>query len=152
MDADAVSTDLEGATTPGEEFAWPASPGEFAARWNAQPEPARARWLAAMIRDAEAASRCVQENHDAAQLYLMGRPVPTVPQAIQAAAAALAAVRAEASTAEGVVHAVPPEGEGRMPCCGRTPLEAAQADRMTAYGPAVTCRAETATQGRARSR
>lgn len=38
-----------------------------------------------------------------------------------------------------VVHACPPQGSGLMPCCGRTPLEAPIEDRITEYGPLVTC-------------
>lgn len=38
-----------------------------------------------------------------------------------------------------IVHACPPDGSGVMPCCGRTPLEVSHLERVTAYGPLVTC-------------
>lgn len=41
-----------------------------------------------------------------------------------------------------LVHACPPDGSGGpgvMPCCGRTPLEVPRDERVTQYGPLVTC-------------
>jgi hypothetical protein len=38
-----------------------------------------------------------------------------------------------------VVHAAPLGDDGRMPCCGLTPLEVSRTDRMTLLD-AVTCR------------
>lgn len=40
---------LDGSTECGPENAWPADPGEFAARWNALGDPERARWLASAV-------------------------------------------------------------------------------------------------------
>ncbi len=40
--------------------------------------------------------------------------------------------------AEEVVHQCPPEGEGLMPCCGRTPFEVPSYHRMTVTEE-VTC-------------
>ena len=40
---------------------------------------------------------------------------------------------------QAVVHACPPEGSGIMPCCGRAPFEVPGTDRITAFGPLVTC-------------
>lgn len=37
-----------------------------------------------------------------------------------------------------IVHACPPDGSGRMPCCGRTPFEVPK-DRMTLDPALVTC-------------
>jgi len=42
-------SDLDGATEPGPEMAWPATPGEFAARWNAMMEERRVGWLSLHI-------------------------------------------------------------------------------------------------------
>lgn len=39
----------------------------------------------------------------------------------------------------GVTHRCPPDGEGVMPCCGRTPLEVSRSDRMTRDDGLVTC-------------
>lgn len=38
-----------------------------------------------------------------------------------------------------LVHACPPEGSGLTPCCGRTPFELPRDERLTQYGPLVTC-------------
>lgn len=53
-----MSSDLEGATTPGEPNAYPSTPGEFAARWNALDEEQRAGWLRAMAAESERAVLC----------------------------------------------------------------------------------------------
>lgn len=36
------------------------------------------------------------------------------------------------------IHACPPRGSGLMPCCGRTPFDVPESDRMTVDG-LVTC-------------
>ncbi len=37
------------------------------------------------------------------------------------------------------VHACPPDGSGLMPCCGRTPFEVLNTDRLARPGGFVTC-------------
>lgn len=37
------------------------------------------------------------------------------------------------------LHRCPPNGTGLMPCCGKNPLEASRADRMTVHPHLVTC-------------
>ena len=56
-------TTLDGATTPGEEFAWPANAGEFAARWNEADTEQRDAWVRSIVDNAEAASRCFRMAH-----------------------------------------------------------------------------------------
>lgn len=38
-----------------------------------------------------------------------------------------------------IVHASPPDGSGLTPCCGRTPFELPQTDRITRGPGRVTC-------------
>lgn len=54
---------LEGATNAGDPAAYPATPGEFAARWNAWTEERRARVLAALVDASEASGACLREDH-----------------------------------------------------------------------------------------
>jgi hypothetical protein len=58
------SSALEGATTSPPEGTWPASPGEFAAQWNAHTEAEREVWLARRIEAAERATRCFVLDHE----------------------------------------------------------------------------------------
>jgi hypothetical protein len=39
-----------------------------------------------------------------------------------------------------VTHMCPPDSGGLMPCCGRTPFEVPETDRITATWDLVTCR------------
>ncbi|EYR64666.1 hypothetical protein N866_07085 [Actinotalea ferrariae CF5-4] len=55
---------LDGATVPGPENSWPSTPGEFAARWNAKDEDARAQWVHGIVAASEAAHRCFAMNHN----------------------------------------------------------------------------------------
>lgn len=38
-----------------------------------------------------------------------------------------------------ITHQCPPEGSGLMPCCGRTPLQVPDTDRLTLDPALVTC-------------
>ena len=51
-------SNLDGATTRGPINAWPSTPGEFAARWNARTEEEREAMVRAIIDNAETASLC----------------------------------------------------------------------------------------------
>lgn len=51
-------SELDGATEPSAENAQSATPGEFAARWNAATEEQRAGWLRAMRAESERATLC----------------------------------------------------------------------------------------------
>ncbi len=42
-------------------------------------------------------------------------------------------------TEQPAVHASPPNGLTRMPCCDRTPFEAPRTDRITTDPELVTC-------------
>jgi hypothetical protein len=59
----AESTTLAGATTCGQINAWPSTPGEFATRWNAATEEARADRLAGMIDASERSLACLLGEH-----------------------------------------------------------------------------------------
>ena len=58
-----MTTDLDGATERGPENAYPSTPGEFAARWNAMSEEARAAFVRNRVRDSEMSARCFQQDH-----------------------------------------------------------------------------------------
>lgn len=51
-------SDLEGATSPGDPAAYPSTPGEFAARWNAMPEDVRATFVRGLAAESEKAQLC----------------------------------------------------------------------------------------------
>jgi len=42
-----------------------------------------------------------------------------------------------------ITHMCPPDGASLMPCCGRTPFEADDNDRITRQPARVTCGKET---------
>lgn len=65
-----MSSNLDGATDVGAENSYPASPGEFAARWNAHTEGGRERMLQGIIDNADRGSRCWKMNH-AAELEIV---------------------------------------------------------------------------------
>lgn len=54
---------LDGATTRGEPFSYPSTPGEFAARWNGWDDSRRTAWLALMVEDQMKAGSCWQQDH-----------------------------------------------------------------------------------------
>jgi hypothetical protein len=56
-----MSTDLSGATEPGDRAAYASNPGEFAARWNARSEDERSAWLSAIN---EAFQRWAGSQHE----------------------------------------------------------------------------------------
>lgn len=62
---EAAARALDGATTLTPEAAYPGTPGEFAADWNAWDETRRAAFLAASVQNATEASRCFRMNHEA---------------------------------------------------------------------------------------
>ena len=51
-------TDLKGATSPGNPALWPASSGEFAARWNAMGREAREDLVRLIVESARKAHDC----------------------------------------------------------------------------------------------
>lgn len=58
-----MSDEMQGATDPGPDHSYPATPGEFAARWNAWDDDYRMRWLLRAVADSNAAGRCLVEDH-----------------------------------------------------------------------------------------
>jgi hypothetical protein len=70
------STILDGATSPGNLYAYPATPEEFAARWNSWSKPERSEWLKVRIeRDQSAHDLIVGNivNDEAATLFDIAR-------------------------------------------------------------------------------
>lgn len=60
---------LAGATTLPEPFELIATPGQFAARWNALTEEERELWMAAWRDAMDRSSRCFMLDHDGAMVY-----------------------------------------------------------------------------------
>lgn len=65
-------SDLDGATTTGESNACPATPGEFAARWNSWTEERRAEWLQQAIEGTARGAECFLRDHDGELSRLRG--------------------------------------------------------------------------------
>lgn len=59
-----TSEQLDGATVAPPSDIWAASPGEFAARWNAMTSEERSSCVAAVRRDSERSLRCFQQDHE----------------------------------------------------------------------------------------
>lgn len=69
---DAMESDLEGATTPGDPAAWAKDPGEFAARYNSWTPERRHAWAERIVQDSMTAARCHQADHDGELVRLRG--------------------------------------------------------------------------------
>lgn len=84
--------DLDGATHRGPEYAWPADPGEYAARWNQADQEQRAAHVANVTANGESAMHCWAGQHDIQIQALRGR-VRQLLQEQDAGKAALAGAR-----------------------------------------------------------
>jgi len=56
--------ELEGATSAGDPWAYPAAAGEFAARWNAAPPEERERRVQGMVTASQRSARCFDYDHE----------------------------------------------------------------------------------------
>lgn len=73
----AVQSDMAGATEVGEPWAYPSTPGQFAARWNARTEEDRVEWLSRFTEVSERAHACWVGGHEG-QARLVEELLPKV--------------------------------------------------------------------------